>query len=156
MSSFYTAHLRQSSLIEDIYAQHIRRVSSVVNTLEAAVLICLLEQDDPQSAKQLARAVSRAQTSFTPVLDRLQERQLLERAPHQTDRRSLSISLTDHGHDVAQRLKLAFAAAELEVLDILKDHPDRFVAGFFNVTPVIKSDDKRIMYVDSAGNRVTV
>lgn len=148
MSSFYTAHLRQSSLIEDIYAQHIRTVYNL-STLEAAVLVHMLEHPDPQQAKELARAVFRAQTSFTPVLDRLQEKQLLERSPHQTDRRSLSISLTDHGQEVAQRLKVAFNAAELEVRDILRAHPDRFIAGFFNVTPIVGSDDMLSVFADT-------
>lgn len=73
--------------------------------IEWYILRALYERDG-QHASELARAVGRAATSFTPNLDKLQEKGLIERRPDPSDRRAVHIYLTRQGQgyrdDVAQ------------------------------------------------------
>jgi len=61
--------------------------------IEWYILRALYERDG-QHASELARAVGRAATSFTPNLDKLQEKGLIERRPDPSDRRAVHIYLT--------------------------------------------------------------
>ncbi|MFN8378372.1 MAG: MarR family transcriptional regulator [Anaerolineae bacterium] len=61
--------------------------------IEWYILRSLYERDG-QHASELARAVGRAATSFTPNLDKLEEKGLIERRPDPTDRRAVHIYLT--------------------------------------------------------------
>src|SRR5829696_2695838 len=62
--------------------------------IEWYILRALFERNG-QHASELARAVGRAATSFTPNLDKLQQKGLIERRPDPTDRRAVHIYLTD-------------------------------------------------------------
>lgn len=64
--------------------------------IEWYILRALYERDG-QHASELARAVGRAATSFTPNLDKLQEKSLIERRPDPSDRRAVHIYLTREG-----------------------------------------------------------
>lgn len=73
-----------------------------------------LYAEDGQMANQLAKAVGRQATSFTPILDKLQSKGLIERRIHPSDRRSVKIYLTAKGRDLqpqveasAQRIETA-------------------------------------------------
>jgi DNA-binding MarR family transcriptional regulator len=66
--------------------------------IEWYILRALYERDG-QHASELARAVGRAATSFTPNLDKLQEKNLIERRPDPSDRRAVHIYLTRQGQD---------------------------------------------------------
>lgn len=66
--------------------------------IEWYILRALYERDG-QHASALARAVGRAATSFTPNLDKLQEKSLIERRPDPSDRRAVHIYLTRQGQD---------------------------------------------------------
>lgn len=57
-----------------------------------------LYQNDGQHASELARTVGRAATSFTPNLDKLQKKGLIERRADKTDRRAVRIHLTEAAH----------------------------------------------------------
>ena len=61
--------------------------------IEWYILRALYERDG-QHASELARAVGRAATSFTPNLDKLQQKGFIERRPDPTDRRAVHIYLT--------------------------------------------------------------
>lgn len=67
-----------------------------VSIIEWYILRALYEQDG-QHASELARAVGRAATSFTPNLDKLQNKELIERRPDPSDRRAVHIYLTEKG-----------------------------------------------------------
>lgn len=101
-----------------------------LTVIEWYILRALYEQDG-QHASELARAVGRAATSFTPNLDKLQNKGLIERRADPADRRAVRIYLTEAGtkckkavldsaKDVDSRLAGLFAkdefAAFLEVL----------------------------------------
>jgi DNA-binding MarR family transcriptional regulator len=69
--------------------------------IEWYILRALYERDG-QHASELARAVGRAATSFTPNLDKLQEKGLIERRPDPADRRAVHIYLTRQGHELRE------------------------------------------------------
>lgn len=65
--------------------------------LEWYILRALYEKDG-QHASELSQAVGRAATSFTPNLDKLENKGLIERRPDPSDRRAVGIYLTEEGH----------------------------------------------------------
>lgn len=83
--------------VDQYFRQMIRPHDLTV--IEWYILRSLYERDG-QHASELARAVGRAATSFTPNLDKLQNRGLIERHPDRTDRRAVRIYLTDQGQEL--------------------------------------------------------
>lgn len=77
--------------LDQIYGQVVDPLNLTV--IEWYILRALYEQDG-QHASELARAVGRAATSFTPILDKLQNKDLIERKPDPADRRAVRIYLT--------------------------------------------------------------
>ena len=65
-----------------------------MTVIEWYILRALYERDG-QHASELAQAVGRAATSFTPNLDKLQDKGYIERRPDRTDRRAVRIYLTE-------------------------------------------------------------
>jgi DNA-binding MarR family transcriptional regulator len=93
--------------------------------IEWYILRALYERDG-QHASELARAVGRAATSFTPNLDKLQDKGLIERRPDPSDRRAVHIFLTesaqkyreevmDSAEQIDAQLNAMFTEGELEV-----------------------------------------
>jgi DNA-binding MarR family transcriptional regulator len=56
-----------------------------------------LYEYNPQMASVLAAQVGRLATSFTPILDRMQEAGYICRSMHPNDRRAVNIALTPKG-----------------------------------------------------------
>lgn len=71
-----------------------------------------LYENDGQHASELARAVGRAATSFTPNLDKLQTKGYVERRPDKLDRRAVRIFLTDLA--LAKRSEVQASAIEVD------------------------------------------
>lgn len=79
-----------------------RRLEAYVETqlplgltiVEVAILRALYDVDN-QHASTLAKAVGRAPTSFTPILDRLADKGFIERTNDPHDRRAVFIGLTE-------------------------------------------------------------
>ncbi|MCB9450297.1 MAG: MarR family transcriptional regulator [Anaerolineaceae bacterium] len=80
--------------LDQIYSLAIQPLGLTV--IEWYILRALFEQDG-QHASELARAVGRAATSFTPILDKLQKKNMIERRADPADRRAVRIFLTDDG-----------------------------------------------------------
>lgn len=116
-----------------VYRRSIRPYG--ITVIEWYILRALYVKDG-QHASELARAVGRAATSFTPNLDKLQARGLIERRPDLGDRRAVRIYLTAEGHkvregvqesarEVEDKIRRNFSQVEyecfLEVLSSLQD-----------------------------------
>jgi DNA-binding MarR family transcriptional regulator len=103
--------------------------------IEWYILRALYERDG-QHASELARAVGRAATSFTPNLDKLQQKGYIERRPDPTDRRAVHIYLTDlaEGH----RKEVLATAKEID-LEIRKLFGADEFDTFLSVLAVIQS-----------------
>jgi len=78
--------------VDQVFRRAVRPLGLTV--IEWYILRALYEQDG-QHASELARAVGRAATSFTPNLDKLQDKGFIERRPDPGDRRAVRIFLTD-------------------------------------------------------------
>jgi len=89
--------------VDQVFRQMLR--PSNLTVIEWYILRSLYERDG-QHASELARAVGRAATSFTPNLDKLQDKGFIERRPDKADRRADRIYLTEsaeaHREDVLQ------------------------------------------------------
>ncbi len=81
--------------LDQVYGQIIEPLGLTV--IEWYILRSLYDQDG-QHASELARAVGRAATSFTPILDKLQNKDMIERRPDASDRRAVRIYLTSKGN----------------------------------------------------------
>ena len=82
--------------LDQVFGQVVQPLGLTV--IEWYILRALYEQDG-QHASELARAVGRAATSFTPNLDKLQSKGLIERRADPSDRRAVRIYLTEAGQD---------------------------------------------------------
>lgn len=95
----------------------------VINPLNLTVIewyiLRALYENDGQHASELAKAVGRAATSFTPNLDKLQEKDLIERRPDPGDRRAVRIYLTETAQDKRQ-----------QITDIAEMIDDKIAANF--------------------------
>ena len=87
--------------LDQVYGQVIEPLGLTV--IEWYILRSLYEQDG-QHASELARAVGRAATSFTPILDKLQNKDMIERRPDASDRRAVRIYLTKKGNSSREQV----------------------------------------------------
>lgn len=81
--------------------------------LSSVYVLAALYRKDSQRASDLAKELKVPATSFTPVLDRLENAQLVARTPHGTDRRSVVISLTTGGKKLQRAVENAIGNAEV-------------------------------------------
>jgi DNA-binding MarR family transcriptional regulator len=79
----------------------------------------VLDPDEPRSMGELAEAMACDASNATWLVDRLEERQLVERRPHPRDRRVKTVVLTDDGVKLKASLVDAMAEppADLVALD---------------------------------------
>jgi DNA-binding MarR family transcriptional regulator len=82
-------------------------------------LLMLLLANAPIAPKRLARALSVTAPKLTLLLDRLQQRGLLERQPNPQDGRSQHVVLTDRGRQLARAAEAAAGPMERELLSRL-------------------------------------
>ena len=85
--------------VDQVFRRTVRPLKLTV--IEWYILRALYEQDG-QHASELARAVGRAATSFTPNLDKLQGKDMIERRPDPSDRRAVRIYLTDKAQNIRE------------------------------------------------------
>lgn len=82
-----------------------------------------LYEKDRQHASDLARSVGRAATSFTPILDKIQDKGFIERKKDPSDRRAVYICLTKYGRDRRDKT-LAEARRLRTLINALWDQED--------------------------------
>jgi DNA-binding MarR family transcriptional regulator len=78
---------------------------------EVNALACFGDAD-ALPVRELVRATGQRPSTLTGVLDRLERRGLLERAPHPSDRRALQVALTADGKEARTAVSQAFARVE--------------------------------------------
>ncbi len=67
-------------------------------------VLTILESDGPQSMSKLADALDVSVASATGIVDRMEQRRLVERLPDPDDRRLVVVHLTRGGTDIFQKL----------------------------------------------------
>ena len=95
--------------VDSIYEQETRALG--LSVIEWYVMRILYEQDG-QMASRLAEAIERPVTSFTPILDGIQRKGLIERRSDPADRRAVKIHLTKKGQALKERI--AASAEQIE------------------------------------------
>jgi DNA-binding MarR family transcriptional regulator len=78
-------------------AQFARRLEQIDTTPATAGLLRLLASRPGMSQQQLAKALGTAPSQVVGLIDQLQSAGLVERRPHETDRRTHAVHLTDAG-----------------------------------------------------------
>lgn len=84
--------------------------------INAIANLAAMPSGSDTSASDLAAAVGVKATTLTGILDRLQRRGLITRTPSETDRRAVTIRLTEPGEQAANKIRAAYVAVERRVL----------------------------------------
>jgi DNA-binding MarR family transcriptional regulator len=106
-------------------------------------MLANLQTGELWTVSQLGRASGLRPSTATGVLDRLEERGLLERRPNPADRRSATVALTPGGEAVARSLLAAMRSVDEQ---ICRNAPDASLIGYHEVigavtalSPVVES-----------------
>ncbi len=73
-------------------------------TAEQLKMLVVLWNEDGKTQNELGESVGKFKTSVTKLVDGLEKRKLIQRAPHPTDRRSNMIYLTQLGKNIKKQL----------------------------------------------------
>lgn len=85
-------------------------------TQAEAHILCHLHEAGDSSIAELHRAFAHKRSTLTSVLDRLDARELVKRAPSAADRRSFVVSLTRPGRKEAARIHRLLESLEKSAL----------------------------------------
>jgi len=117
--------------IDQIFRQVVQPLGLTV--IEWYILRALYQQDG-RHASDLAQAVGRAATSFTPNLDRLTDKNLVERRADPQDRRAVCIHLTDEGLKMKDEVNAAAERIDSEMKkQFSQDEFNRFLGVLSNL-----------------------
>ena len=112
--------------------------ASELSVIEIYILRALFERDG-QHASELARAVGRAATSFTPNLDKLQKKDLIERRPDPNDRRAVRIYLTQKAEEFRDDVMRTTETVDGRIETLFTDSDyrafQRVLSGLQNIEP---------------------
>ena len=107
--------------------RHIRKWPGGALSLVHLQVLGALEADGPLAMRQLAEALDVSQASATGIVDRMEQRGLVERQRHDEDRRVVRVELTEAGRSTIG----GFATERRERLtQILDDLSGEELAGF--------------------------
>lgn len=98
-----------------------RAISSMELTVIEWYILRALYEADGQHPSELAHKVGRAPTSFTPLLDKLENKDLIQRRPDPADRRAVLIYLTEQGKALRRRVQASADDIERRVKQIASD-----------------------------------
>lgn len=99
-------------------------------TLTESLCLTMLGVMGPLPPSVLARLTGLTSGATTTLLDRLQTRGFIRRAPHPEDRRSIQIHLTDTHSDQAKALVGPVQKAHQELLGRYSPEELRLITGF--------------------------
>jgi DNA-binding MarR family transcriptional regulator len=99
-------------------------------TASRAEVIYLLARDGALVQRELAQAMGCTPRHVTGLVDSLQDDGFVERRPHPSDRRAVSVVLTEHGADTARWMT---SQRQESARAILGDLPNRDLAAFVRV-----------------------
>ncbi|MEV6873096.1 MarR family transcriptional regulator [Amycolatopsis sp. NPDC051128] len=106
-------------------------------TASRAEVIYVLARDGALVQRELAQALGCTPRHVTGLVDTLQHGGLVERRPHPTDRRAISVALTERGADTARWMT---DSRRQSARAILGDLPDADLAAFVRVADRILNE----------------
>ncbi|GAB1420510.1 hypothetical protein MASR2M15_06100 [Anaerolineales bacterium] len=113
-----------------------RSISSIGLTVIEWYILRALYVQDGQHASQLAKAVGRAATSFTPNLDKLEKKGFIERRADPSDRRAIRIFLTELAEERREAVLEAVDVIQQEIGEIISEEE---LAAFQRVVAALQS-----------------
>jgi DNA-binding MarR family transcriptional regulator len=133
MALDFLSPLHKSSRQISVYLEsRIRELG--VSVIEGHVLT-YLRSYQPASIRDLVRVFGIKQSTFTSLLDRLEQNGFVRRAINPADRRSFLIQITEEGLELAARLNRLLKTLEEEI----REHVDaRDVKGFHAVMRAVE------------------
>ncbi|MGI5921293.1 MAG: MarR family winged helix-turn-helix transcriptional regulator [Syntrophomonadaceae bacterium] len=96
-----------------------------------AVLKCLWDENG-QTARQLAERLFLDGSTVSGLLDRLEQKGLIEKQMDPRDRRALKVLLTQKGSDLEQPLSQAIEAANQKALKELSEEQSQTLKGLLH------------------------
>ena len=104
-----TAASEAWSLIAQLFTSQRTRFLAIASEFELApaqlMALKALDPDDPVPMRDLAEALACDNSNVTGIIDRLEDRGLVERRPSPADRRVKMLVVTEAGVDVRRRVK---------------------------------------------------
>ncbi|NLO20443.1 MAG: MarR family transcriptional regulator [Syntrophomonadaceae bacterium] len=97
-----------------------------------AILSCLWEEDS-QTPRQLAERLSLDSSSITGILDRVEQKGLIQRQAVPRDRRALQVVLTDKGQALKEPVKQAILDANKKVLKRFEDQESENLRKYLHI-----------------------
>jgi len=119
--------------LDQVFGQVVQPLGLTV--IEWYILRALYDHDG-QHASELARAVGRAATSFTPNLDKLQDKGLVERRADPADRRAVRIYLTDQAHKNKKSVLESVNDIDAKIAELF---PAGEFASFQNILAILQT-----------------
>ena len=104
----------------------VKRIADLVQPFDLTpssglVLGILADLGEPLPPNKIAERLIISRASVTSLIDSLERRGYVRRAPHSTDRRMLLIELTDTGRQVAQDFRVLIHQQEKAWMDVLTE-----------------------------------
>jgi len=107
-----------------------RAVSPLGVTAVQAMVICFLADRDAVTAGFLGERTRLDSATLTGVIDRLESLGLVGRKPHETDRRSVVICLTETGKDTAREVTGLMEGTNRDFFRDMTDEEEAAFRGF--------------------------
>lgn len=126
-----------------LHKQLLAQLKDTGLTLGQPKVLDYLRQHDGANQAEIARACHIEPASLTSVLNRMEEKTLVERRTQQGDRRSFSVYLTEQGHQLALRVGRAFEELEEQALQgVSEAEREQFLAVFRRVYDNLKEGER--------------
>jgi len=113
-------HLEQKvAAVGEKFAQEISLCESDLRILE------FLKMNDEQPVNELGAKIGLTSGSMTAALKRLEKKEFVERRPHQSDRRKVTVCLEKKGKQWLKDVRKEHASAIAEELNFLSEREQR-------------------------------
>jgi len=100
-------------------------------TLEQLHLLKSVATQSGMTQKEIGQAINKSPANLTRILDRLQEKSLVERRSSPEDRRAFRVFITDNGKDLVSQVIELFDSFSHHFLDGVSDREQQIIRESF-------------------------